>query len=100
MCTGVVKEIWLRLLSLTKIQMIMSKFNFDYNGNQSPNYRVEYCTKSGAPSVSSPAIFNNDKDAFAAALEESPAWKTIGLNVVKVLKYTKDGLKEIFKKVV
>ena len=96
---GAVKEIWLRLQSLTMIQNIMNKFNFDYEGKRHPNYRVEYAAEGGAPSVSSPAIFNNDEDAFAAALEEFPSWEKIGMNVVKVLKYTKDGLKEIFKKV-
>jgi hypothetical protein len=83
----------------TKIQKIMNKFNFDYDGKHYPNYRVEYCTEDDAPSVSSPAIFKNNKEAVAAALEEFPTWKDLGLNVVKVLKYTKQGLKEVFRKV-
>lgn len=74
-------------------------FNFDYNGNRYPNYRVEYENHCGAPSVSSPAIFRNDKEAITAALEEFPEWKEIGLNVVKVLKYTEKGLKIVFRTV-
>ena len=74
-------------------------FNFDYEGKRHPNYRVEYCTEDDAPSVSSPAIFNNDEEAKEAALKEFPSWQSIGMNTVKVLKYTKQGLKEVFKKV-
>lgn len=96
---GAVKEIWLRLQSLTMIQNIMNKFNFDYEGKSHPNYRVEYAAKGGAPSVSSPAIFNNDEEAKEAALEEFPSWQSIGMNTVKVLKYTKQGLEEVFRKV-
>lgn len=96
---GAVKEIWLRLQSLTMIQNIMNKFNFDYEGKRHPNYRVEYAAEGGAPSVSSPAIFNNDEEAKEAALEEFPSWQSIGMNTVKVLKYTKQGLKEVFRKV-
>ena len=43
-------------------------FNFVYDGKHRPNYRVEYETKSGAPSVSAPAIFLNDADAIESAL--------------------------------
>ena len=96
---GAVKQIWLRLQSLTMIQNIMNKFNFDYEGKRHPNYRVEYAAEGGAPSVSSPAIFNNDEEAKEAALEEFPSWQSIGMNTVKVLKYTKQGLKEGFRKV-
>ncbi len=76
----------------------MDNFNFDYNGKKHPNYRVEYETKSGSPSVSSPAIFKNNKEAIAAALEEFPKWIKIGMNVVKVLKYKRSGLEEVFSK--
>lgn len=75
----------------------MSNFNFDYNGKKHPNYRVEY-EKEGGASVSSPAIFKNNKEAIAAALEEFPEWIKIGMNVVKVLKYKRSGLEEVFSK--
>lgn len=81
------------------IQNIMNKFNFDYEGKRYPNYRVEYAAEGGAPSVSSPAIFDNDEEAKEAALKEFPSWQSIGMNTVKVLKYTKQGLKEVFRKV-
>ena len=78
----------------------MNKFNFDFEGKRDPNYRVVYETKSGVPSVSSPAIFNNDEEAKEAALEEFPTWQKVGMNTVIVKKYTNQGLKEVFRKVV
>ena len=63
-----------------------------------PNYRVEYLQKNGS-SVSYPAIFQSNEEAVEAALKESPDWIKIGLNIVRVLKYGKNGLKEIFRKV-
>jgi hypothetical protein len=79
--------------------MKADRFNFIYDFKHHPNYRVEYETKNGTPSISSPAIFENDEDAIATALKESPDYVKIGLNVIIVLKYEKDGLKEIFRKV-
>ena len=75
------------------------KFNFIYDGKHNPNYRVEYETTKGAPSISSPALFNSDKEAIETALKESPDYLAIGLNVIIVRKYTRKGLKEIFRKV-
>ena len=72
------------------------KFNFVYDGKHRPNYRIEYETKDGAPSVSSPAIFSNDADAIESALHFREDYVKIGLNVVKVQKYTKKALVEIF----
>lgn len=63
-----------------------------------PNYRVEYLQKN-VSSVSCPAVFQSDEEAVEAAIKESPDWIKIGLNIVRVLKYGKDGLKEIFRKV-
>lgn len=82
--------------------MAKDPFNFFPNEDweKHPNYRVEYETKKGVPSVSNPAIFSSDGDAIEVALKESPSWKEIGMNIVKVLKYEKDGLKEIFRKAV
>lgn len=72
-------------------------FNFDFNAHISPNYRVEYSNKNGTE-VSSPAIFQNDKEAIAAALEQHPSWIKIGLNIVVVVKYSNKGLVEVFRK--
>ena len=73
------------------------KFNFVFDGKHTPNYRVEYETKSGAPSVSSPAIFANDADAIESALHFRDYYGSIGLNVVKVQKYEKSKCVEIFR---
>ena len=75
------------------------RFNFIYDFKHHPNYRVDYEAKGGAPSISSPAIFGNDEEAIATALKESPDFLKIGLNVIIVRKYTRKGLKEIFRKV-
>lgn len=72
-------------------------FNFDYNANVSPNYRVEFSDKTGFE-VSSPAIFYNDDDAIKAALEKLPEWMALGVNIVAVLKYRGGKLKEVYRK--
>lgn len=75
-------------------------FNFDYNGKKHPNYRVDYETESGAPSVSIPAIFKSNREGIFAALRKYlETWKEIGLNVIIVQKYTKNGLKTIYRRV-
>ena len=75
------------------------KFNFIYDFKHHPNYRVEYETKNGAPSISAPAIFKSDKEAIATAIKESPGYIKIGLNVIVVRKYTRKGLIEVFRKI-
>ena len=73
-------------------------FNFDYNGKKHPNYRVEYYNKCGN-SVSSPAIFQSDKQAVFAALRHYlNTWKILGFNVIVVVKYTRKGLKEVYRR--
>lgn len=73
-------------------------FNFDYNGKKHPNYRVGYYHKCGY-SISSPAIFQNDREAVFAALREYlNTWKESKFNTIVVLKYTRKGLKEVYRR--
>lgn len=75
-------------------------FNFDYNGKKHPNYRVEYENNSGS-SVSSPAIFKSNREAVFAALRKYlETWKEIDFNTIIVLKYTRTGLKEVYRRIV
>jgi hypothetical protein len=74
------------------------KFNFIYDGKHHPNYRVEYENENQTFSVSSPAIFSNDKEAIEAALFYLPEWIKHGVRIAIVLKYTRSGLKEIWRK--
>lgn len=75
-------------------------FNFFPNDDfkKSPNYRVEYYRVNGTE-VSCPAIFKNDKDAIRTAIEchSILGYEEIGLNCIRVLKYEKKGLREIFR---
>lgn len=71
-------------------------FNFNCNAGVHPNYRVEY-SKKGGPSVSSPAIFNDDEQAIVEAVNESHGWAKIGMKDIVVLKYGKSGFTEIWK---
>ena len=77
--------------------MKTDKFNFIYDGKHHPNYRVEYIDEYETFSVSSPAIFSDDKEAVEAALFYLPEWQKLGVNIAIVLKYTNDGLKEIWR---
>lgn len=70
-------------------------FNFDYENGVFPNYRVEYSCESCE--VSYPALFKNKKEAIEAALEHLKDWSKIGVNTCKVLKYTTEGLKVVFR---
>ena len=72
-------------------------FNFNCNGGVFPTYRVEYSKKGGAPSVSYPAIFNDDEQAIVEAVNESHDWAKIGMKDIVVLKYEKTGLTEIWR---
>lgn len=71
-------------------------FNFNYNAGVRPNYCVEY-SKKGGPSVSNPAIFNDDEQAIVEAVNESHDWAKIGMTDISVLKYGKSGLTEIWR---
>lgn len=77
--------------------MAQDRFNFVYDGKHVPNYRVEFETKNGTPSISSPAIFSNDAEAIETALRNRADYLKIGLNIVIVKKYTKKSLVEIFR---
>ena len=79
--------------------MKADKFNFIYDFKHHPNYRVEYETESGAPSISAPAIFKNDKEAIETALKYFPEYIEMGLNVIIVQKYVKGSCKQIFNKI-
>jgi len=75
------------------------KFNFVYDFKHKPNYRVEYHHKCGY-SISSPAIFKSDREAVFAALREYIAtWKKSEYNIIVVAKYTRKGLKEVYRRV-
>lgn len=74
-------------------------FNFDYNGKKHPNYRVEYYHECGS-SISSPAIFKSDREGIFAALRKYiVTWKSLGFNTIVVVKYTRKGLKEVYRRV-
>ena len=73
-------------------------FNFDYGKGIRPNYRVEYEDGKNF-SVSSPAVFDNDEEAVAAAMQHFGGWLKLGVNVAVVRKYTSDGLAEIWRNV-
>lgn len=73
------------------------KFNFIYDGKHHPNYRVEYENENQTFSVSSPEIFSNDKEAIEAALFYLPEWEELDVGIAIVLKYTINGLKEIWR---
>ena len=74
-------------------------FNFDYNGKKHPNYRVEYYNSNGS-SISSPAIFQSDREAVFAALRKYLiTWKELDFNIIVVVKFTRKGLKEVYRKV-
>lgn len=75
-------------------------FNFDYNANKHPNYRVEYYNECGS-SISSPAIFKSDREGIFAALRHYlEVWKALGFNTIVVCKYTNKGLVDIYRRIV